>query len=289
MPSIENLIFSGGGVKGIGYGAVLTVLESLGALEHVRGFAGTSAGAMVALLLAVGYSGVELRNMLLYEHSPEQVLGDVSPMRIFLDSSAYGFNSGERVLALLRQKVRDKLGNTAKVTFAWLRSALGKDLRVFVTNLNLGRSQELSADTEPDMEAALAVRASMSLPIIFDPVVYRGDYLVDGGMLNNFPSHVFPAHNSLGFVFVHHLAGAEGGSAAPSRDPITSRLEFLSQLMVCTMRDSRNRDHGGLAICEIEVGDTTSRDFELTMEERFKLDWLAFKSVWVWLASLKPT
>jgi predicted acylesterase/phospholipase RssA len=286
MPSIENLIFSGGGVKGIGYGAVLTVLESLGALDHVRGYAGTSAGAMVACLLAVGYSGAELRNMLLYEHTPEQLIGEISPLRLLLDSSAYGFSSGERVLTLLRQKIRDKLGDTTKVTFAWIRSALGKDVRVFVTNLNLGRSQELSADTEPDMEVALAVRASISLPVIFDPVVYRGDYLVDGGMLNNFPSHVFPPHNSLGFIFVHQLAGAEG-STVPSRDRITSRLEFLSQLMVCTMRDSRIRDHGGLAICEIEVGDTTSRDFELTMEERFQLDWLAFKSVFVWLASLK--
>jgi predicted acylesterase/phospholipase RssA len=287
MPAIENLIFSGVGVKGIGYGAVLTVLESLGALEHVRGFAGTSAGAMVACLMAVGYSGAELRHMMLYEHSPEELVGELSPLRLFLDTSTFGLSSGERVLELLRQKIRAKVGRAAEsVTFAWLRSELGHDLRVFVTNLNLGCGQELSAETEPDMEVALAVRASMSLPVIFEPVVYRGDYLVDGGMVNNFPMHVFPAHNSLGFSFVRKLAGADG-ARAPSREQISSRLEFFTQLMVCTMRDSRNRVQPGMAICEIEAGDATSRSFELTLEERFHLDWLGFKSVFTWLASLK--
>lgn len=56
MPlEIRNLVFEGGGVKGIAYGGALKVMEEKGILDGLQRVAGTSAGAITATLLAVGY------------------------------------------------------------------------------------------------------------------------------------------------------------------------------------------------------------------------------------------
>jgi len=188
---------------------------------------------------------------------------------------------------MIRSKIYAKTG-LMKMTFSDLASRFKKDVKLYATNLNLGVAVELSVHTEPDMEVALAVRASMGLPFIFDPVVYKGDYLVDGGMLNNFPKDAFSHKNSLGFVFVKQLSEDGISPAIPSREPIQNRFQYLTQVMLCTMRNSKtlHPQHDSLAICEIEVGDTCSREFDLSTEQRFQLDWLAFKSVHMWLERL---
>ncbi len=55
MPTYRNLVFEGGGVKGIAYGGALSELESRNILSHIKRVAGTSAGAITAILLAVGF------------------------------------------------------------------------------------------------------------------------------------------------------------------------------------------------------------------------------------------
>ena len=56
----ENLVFEGGGPKGIAYVGALSELENLGCMSKVRRLAGTSAGAITASLIAVGYKSNEL-------------------------------------------------------------------------------------------------------------------------------------------------------------------------------------------------------------------------------------
>ena len=61
----ENLVFKGGGPKGIAYLGAIKVLERKGIFTHVRRVAGTSAGAMTAVLLAVGCNSEEAENLLI--------------------------------------------------------------------------------------------------------------------------------------------------------------------------------------------------------------------------------
>ncbi|NGX52452.1 MAG: Photosystem I assembly protein Ycf3 [Candidatus Anoxychlamydiales bacterium] len=60
----ENLIFKGGGPKGIAYAGVLQALESRSLLKSVKRVAGTSAGAITAVLIALGYSPQEVKKLL---------------------------------------------------------------------------------------------------------------------------------------------------------------------------------------------------------------------------------
>ena len=60
----KNLVFEGGGVKGIAYVGALEVLEREGILKNIERVAGTSAGAMVAVLVALGYTPKEISDIL---------------------------------------------------------------------------------------------------------------------------------------------------------------------------------------------------------------------------------
>jgi two-component system, response regulator YesN len=53
---IENLVFSGGGTKGIAYVGVLRVLDQMGISTKIKRYTGASAGAIMAALLATGMS-----------------------------------------------------------------------------------------------------------------------------------------------------------------------------------------------------------------------------------------
>ncbi|HAY88229.1 MAG TPA: patatin, partial [Bacteroidetes bacterium] len=58
--NIENLVFKGGGVLGIAYAGAIEILENEGILTQVQRTAGTSAGAVAAALISLGYSSKEI-------------------------------------------------------------------------------------------------------------------------------------------------------------------------------------------------------------------------------------
>ena len=61
MQEITNLVFEGGGVKGIAYAGAIQVLEQQGMLSKIQGVAGTSAGAITACLLSLRYSAADIK------------------------------------------------------------------------------------------------------------------------------------------------------------------------------------------------------------------------------------
>ena len=65
MPyQFRNLVFEGGGVKGIAYIGAMKVIEDKGILENVLRVGGTSAGAINATLVALGFTNDEQRGIL---------------------------------------------------------------------------------------------------------------------------------------------------------------------------------------------------------------------------------
>ena len=60
----RNLVFEGGGVKGIAYVGAMQVLEEKSILADIQRVGGTSVGAINALLFALGYDNNEQRDIL---------------------------------------------------------------------------------------------------------------------------------------------------------------------------------------------------------------------------------
>lgn len=60
----RNLVFEGGGVRGIAYVGAMEVLAKKGILSNIQRVGGTSVGAINATLVALGFSNAEQRDIL---------------------------------------------------------------------------------------------------------------------------------------------------------------------------------------------------------------------------------
>lgn len=188
---IENLVFEGGGVKGIAYAGALDVLERRGLMAAVRGVAGTSAGAYTAMLVAIGCPAAQIRALATATDYPG--LEDrLDPLRL---ATQYGLYAGRALLAWIQQGVSAR-GLPVDVTFRALAAAGGRDLRVFATDLSARDVREFSLRATPDVAVACAVRASMSIPLMFAawrfPDGAPDDHVyIDGGVVMNYPIAAF--------------------------------------------------------------------------------------------------
>lgn len=215
-PELVNAVFEGGGVKGIGLAGALIEAE-----KHCQwGFvAGTSAGAVIASLVAAGYRAEEIADLVLsfaYERMADTSYGHfplVGPLwRLWLNLGLY---KGKYLEDWIREKLLAKgicrFGDLAMPDLASSSDDRYR-LRVIASDISTGSMLVLPQDIarygiDPDhLDIARAVRMSMSIPLYFEPVAlnYRDDkgqaqksYIVDGGMLSNYPVWLFDRNNIL--------------------------------------------------------------------------------------------
>ena len=195
--SISNLVFQGGGVRGAAYAGAVEVLAEQNLLTGVRQIAGTSAGAITAALLASGAGPDGLKQAILHTDFNSfldgswGVIGETS--RLF---SHFGLHQGESFEKILADYLFQFSGHS-DLTFSQLRDKASKDptrfkqLFVVASNITYSRAEVLCAENHPDMPIARAIRTSMSIPLLFEPVTVGKSLYVDGGLSWNYPIDLF--------------------------------------------------------------------------------------------------
>lgn len=203
----ENLVFQGGGVKGIAFAGALEEWPEL--VENAKRFAGSSAGAITAFLLALGYTPKELMDIL-FETNFNKFKDD--SFGYFRDGnrllSRFGIYRGEAFTKWIYEKAerKFKIDDKENRFWKWIKSVFcyqkreqisfkriekltGKELYVTGTNLTVGETEIYSRNNE--MDAVDSVRISMSIPFVF--AAPRKGYTVytDGGWLKNYPIDIF--------------------------------------------------------------------------------------------------
>ena len=186
------VVLSGGGAKGIAHIPLLQALDSLNIVPDL--IVGTSMGSLVGGFYAMGYSGDSIANIT-HNAKWEQLLGgklslrDVSIEeksefgRYILDFEIENKEIKSKVAILNDQYLREFFMLYTNPVFDILNfENLPIPYRAIATDIVNGEEVVLSNGS-----LALAMRASMSIPSIFQPVPYRDVLLVDGGILNNFP------------------------------------------------------------------------------------------------------
>jgi NTE family protein len=184
----RNLVLEGGGVKGIAYAGSFEVLEQQGILNEVGPVAGTSAGAITATLVALRYQPDQIRSLIF--NIPFEKFKDGGSTGLFRLFRRFGWYKGDYFLDLMRCLITNQTKKPG-TTFKDMKDMGFRDLHVFSTDLSTGRSKEFSAEKTPDVEVALAVRMSMSIPLFFAAVDFDNDVFVDGGVLRNYPIDAF--------------------------------------------------------------------------------------------------
>jgi NTE family protein len=189
----RNLIFEGGGVKGIAYVGAMQILEQRGHLKNILRVGGTSAGAINALLFALGYDIPAQRKIIgstEFKEFMDDSFGLIRDIRRLAKS--FGWYKGDFFSGWIADLIQKQLGNQ-KATFKDLKAAKKPDLYMLGTNLSTGYSEVFSIERHPDMPLAEAVRISMSIPLFFAAKRYgpRDDVYVDGGVMLNYPVKLF--------------------------------------------------------------------------------------------------
>ena len=187
-----GLVLSGGGAKGFAHIGVLKVLEEAGIQIDYIG--GTSMGSIVGGLYASGYNAAQLDSIFtrtnfdellsdyipretknFYEKRNDEVYSLVLPFNNYkigipdaLSKGLYNFN----LLSRLTRNVRHITDfNKLKIPFLCIGTDIETGQQVILDKGNLAR----------------AMIASSAFPSLFSPVEYQGRFLVDGGVVNNYP------------------------------------------------------------------------------------------------------
>jgi NTE family protein len=189
----RNLVFEGGGVKGIAYIGAMQVLSQRSLLKDILRVGGTSAGAINALIFALGYDILAQRDILNstdFRKFMDDSFGVIRDIRRL--SKHFGWHKGDFFSGWIGKLVEDRLGN-AQATFSDLKKVKSPDLYVIGTNLSTGYSETFSFERYPDMPLVTAVRISMSFPLFFAAARFgpRNDVYIDGGVMLNYPIKLF--------------------------------------------------------------------------------------------------
>lgn len=190
-------------------------------MNNVEKVGGTSSGAIVAMMLSLGYTGKDIEGLISKTKFKRLndggffFIGGLTRLKKY-----FGWYKGKKAEKWLGKVIETKTGN-ANITFEELHQKGFKDLYVTGTSLTKQKAIVFSKETFPKMKVRDAVRISMSIPLYFEPVFIdssgkifhhprqkRGlDIFVDGGVVENFPIHIFdngtPDLNTIGFRMDH--------------------------------------------------------------------------------------
>lgn len=268
-----NLVLAGGGVKGIALVGAITALEEAG--YKVHRVAGTSAGAIVGGLLAVGFSNGELRD----------IMRELDYTRFGDKSLIARLGPPGQVAALIFEKgiykgdyfckwYDELLAQKSVHTFGEVKSDEDYRFAAFAADISRGQlvrfPDDLALfDIDPDGQLiSEAVRASISVPFYYRPVTLGGNYLVDGGILSNFPMHAFRG-SRLPTIGVK-LSAQPGAVAQPHRikGPISYGVAVFNTML--SVQDQAHMEDESVVeqTIFVDTGKILATDFDISRPQQ---------------------
>jgi len=244
-----GLVLCGGGAKGFAHIGVLKILDSLHIpIDYVGG---TSIGAIIGSMYAMGYSGKEIEQMAI-ETNWEDLFSDEADRNLipFYEKNLMeryvstfkinekgiklpeGFISGQKILNFLSEITLDAHSlqdfRQCKIPFFCVATDIGEGKDVVLENGFI----------------TTTLRASMSIPTAFSPYVLNNRLMIDGGIINNFPVDVMKER------FKGKIIGVDIQKGMMSSQNIESFTSVLNQLS--TILDL-NRFNSNKSLCDIYI------------------------------------
>jgi predicted acylesterase/phospholipase RssA len=177
--SFDTLIISGASSAGFVLLGKLTRLQIDGILDfsQIKTFAGTSIGAVICLLLAIGYSPSQIVCHLKQSSIWEELL-NFNVVKIFQMKGLFSMQLLENELNKMIVAKVGKLPTFAELNCNFLCAAF---------NLTENRLVYFNSIETPSMDAKKAVILSCAIPFLFEPCIFEDQRYIDGGILDNFP------------------------------------------------------------------------------------------------------
>lgn len=235
------LVLSGGGTKGFAHLGVIETLEEHGI--PVIGIVGTSMGALMGALRASGYSTKDMHRIINELDLPSLLSENTGPMFVFTGNDKHASKSTIPALTYTRNKGQTGpkgllTGDKLYVYFSQLMKHVTETdfyhlpipYAAVATDINTGEKVVLK-----EGNLAAAMRASMSIPMVFEPWVIDDHVLVDGGIVSNLPVYtakeLFPG---IPIVAVDISAGLSNG--------VNSYMDVINQSLTILMRQTTDEE-----------------------------------------------
>lgn len=231
------VVLSGGGAKGVAHVGALKVIEETGI--PIDCIVGTSIGAIVGGLYSLGYSPEQLESIIKQTNWMELLSDKVSrtviPFPFKADNDKFlityplnkenengGIIKGKNISQLLHQLTEGcqttSCFDSLPIPFACIATDMAKNQKEVIRSGSL----------------AEAMRASMAIPIIFNPV-YSGDkVLVDGGFKDNLPIEVAKDMGADIIIVI------DAQSELASKEKLQSVPDIINQLMLMICQSTPN-------------------------------------------------
>lgn len=270
---IRHLVMSGGGTSLLSmFGALQCTEESgLWKMKDIESIYGTSAGALLAYILALKYDWTELKTYFLRRPWHHVFRWDLYSLLGMIEKRGLW---GPEVIEQLLAPLLFGKGLSPNTTLHEFYEATGIEIHSFTARLApLGTSLvDVSYKTHPQWTVLETIYASCCLPILFSPLVREDELYTDGGLLLNYPvqpclavvdepdtvfgivnrpsaSDTMPAvHASSSFLdyilhLIHHMMSKwirrnDGSQQSPLRHELYLTPSFLSSFDIVKLSSS---------------------------------------------------
>ena len=195
-PTYNNLVLSGGAFKAIAFIGCIRYLEDNNLISYIQNVIGSSAGAIIGLMVCLDYSSNDMISIIKKESSQYDDTIDIDSILDMFDTM--GASDGQEFVEMAYRIMQYKLScetfsdsEVRSINFANFAKKTGKNMVIAASNLSKAQSEYFSVDTTPTLTILQAIRISISVPIIMTPVIMNDMVYVDAGIFNNFPIEYF--------------------------------------------------------------------------------------------------
>lgn len=201
-----GLALGGGAARGFAHIGVIKALEAQGIVPDI--VVGTSAGSVVGAMYAAGYNGFQLQKMAL-----EMDEASISDWAIPFFSKSPGVLKGEALQGYVNKTVSNQPIEKLKIPFGAVATDLKTGQPILFRRGNTG----------------MAVRASSSVPSVFQPVSIGGRTYVDGGLVAPVPVRFAKEMGAEFIIAVNISSATEAQATASSVDVLMQTFTIMGQ------------------------------------------------------------
>jgi NTE family protein len=244
-------IFAGGGTRLPAHVGILKALEELNVeFDHLVGVSG---GSIISSLYAAGLTVAEIKHIAL--NTKYNQFREFSLIKLMRNG---GLSSGDTFECWIDKLLQGK-------TFA----QLNKNLHIVATDVKKGTAVIFDKEHTPTIKVSLAVRFSMSIPLIFSFKTFGKHLMVDGSILSEEALHRDWANDSTP-VLCFRLRGEHEYEDIKTNDlfPIVTYITLLIRTFMTTISREYINDAFWHNTIVVNTGTSSAVDFTMAMEKK---------------------
>jgi NTE family protein len=180
----DTIVLSGASTKGFVLLGALQCLYDKNLINNTVNLIGTSSGAIIAYLLCIGYTPVEII-VYICTHSLLEKLQSFNMVALLQGNGATSFHP---IYEGIEKMTIAKIGYLP--TMKDIKQTFKKNLIIVTHNITEDKTEYINYENFPEIPCLVALRMSANIPLIFEHYRYGHSFYIDGGISDNFAIQV---------------------------------------------------------------------------------------------------